>query len=227
LPRGRGAVARAAHRAQPSNPPSPAIPPTAGHSPARGPSWFGLWPPTSPRSDRHTRDPHAPARWLQSPAGRISPPPSRANTGLLSSPRELLGGGHSIRPAGGAAISPEAAGSPACGSGAGCRGRGLLRTPRGPDPGRTAGSWPPESRRAASGGEQAPRGDPPAGQNKPSRSQRKRKPGPRGKRKPPRSGMKGTGRAPAGRVKSRHAVARKKAPPLPGPERPRNLLRHE
>jgi len=33
--------------------------------------------PTSPHSDRHARCPHAPAPWLLSPAGRISPPPSR------------------------------------------------------------------------------------------------------------------------------------------------------
>ena len=45
------------------------------------------------------------------------------------------GWGSQIRLAGGAAISPEATGTPACGSRVGCRGRRLLRTPRGPDPG--------------------------------------------------------------------------------------------
>jgi hypothetical protein len=115
-----------------------------------------------------------------------------------------------------AAISPEATGSPACGSGAGYRGCGLVRTARGaapprlaggtggrdrplgwaertrdpppggtgPTPGRTAGSWPEESRRAASEGEPALSGAPPAGQKEGLHAVKQEEAGPRGKIKP-------------------------------------------
>jgi hypothetical protein len=62
------------------DPPPHAIPPAAGHSPARGPSWFGLRPPTFPHSDRHARGPHAQAQWLLWPAGRSQPPTLRLET---------------------------------------------------------------------------------------------------------------------------------------------------
>jgi len=79
-----------------------------------------------------------------------------------------LGGGLSIRPAGGAAISPEAAGTRRADRGWGI-GDAVLCGHRGvPGPGRAAGSQPEESRSAASGGEQATSGRAPAGQRTPT-----------------------------------------------------------
>ena len=83
LPRGPGAVARAGLRAQPSDPPPRAIPPAAGHSPACEPSLFPSLAqdnrsgPAYPPAGLAAQDPHAPARWLLPPAGRVLPPPSR------------------------------------------------------------------------------------------------------------------------------------------------------
>jgi hypothetical protein len=77
---------------------------------------------------------------------------------------------------------------PSARPGTGCRWRGLMRTPRGPRTGRAAGSRSRESRSAASGGEQAPSGRAPAGQErKASRSGKKKQAAhPRGKEKPAR-----------------------------------------
>jgi hypothetical protein len=122
--------------------------------------------PATPHRETPARFPHAPASWLLPPTGLISPPPSRSRWAPLRGVISVFGRGEKFRLVGGAAMAPEATGSPACGSGVGCRGHGCLRTPRGPAPGRTAGSWPEESRRAVSGGEQATSGHLPARQNK-------------------------------------------------------------
>jgi hypothetical protein len=141
---------------------SPALRPAcacdrAGTSRSGAPRCSHETAPATPHRGTPARCPHPQARWLRRPAERFSAPPSRLSSGLLGRCDQCLweGGIHSAWRVG-RPLSPEATGSPACGSGVGCRGRGCLRTPRGPAPGRTAGSWPPESRRAASGGEHAP-----------------------------------------------------------------------
>jgi hypothetical protein len=77
--------------------------------------------PASPHRGTPARSPHAPAPWLVSPAGRISPPPSRSLWPCLRGVSSVLGWAERFRLAGGAAIAPEATGSQACGSGVGCR----------------------------------------------------------------------------------------------------------
>jgi len=172
LPHGLRAVARAGRRAQPSDPPPHATEPC--RSP-RGPSWFGLRPPTSPRSDRHARDPHAPARWLRPPAGRISPqPPSRMERSGGPGTEEFGPGfnvssrrvGVSNRQASASGHDSLDRGDPARGPGRGVGDPAKRETPRGPGTGRAAGSRSRESRSAASGGEQATRGRAPAWQDK-------------------------------------------------------------
>ncbi len=63
------------------------------HSPACGPSLFPSFAgdarsgPESPPAGLAARFPHAPVEWLLSPAGRISPPPTRCAMGSPSSSR--------------------------------------------------------------------------------------------------------------------------------------------
>ena len=77
-----------------------------------------------------------------------------------------------------AAIPPKAAGTRRADRGWGIGDPAKRETPRGPGPRRAAGSQPEESRRAASGGEQAPSGRAPAGQDKSRYGTRKKEPTP-------------------------------------------------
>jgi len=98
LPRGPGAVARAGPRAQPSDLPPHA---TEQERPALGPLAVRKKPtPATPHRGTPARDPHAPAQWLLSPAGRSRPPTLRLETlqlGTSNSPvpgeRGRLAGG--------------------------------------------------------------------------------------------------------------------------------------
>ena len=202
MPRGLGAVARAAHRAQPSDPPSRtteqaqpgvrtlAVPLSrkrrsvgasvstrrSGHSvPARS----GAMAPVARGADLPTALPSAVGlhnRSHHTGDARAQGRPTVLREGGIQSARRVP-----------AAMPPEAAGTRRADRGWGI-GDAASSGHRGdPGPRRAAGSQPEESRRAASGGEQAPSGRAPARPNK-SRHAAKRKklaPGPRGKRKKP------------------------------------------
>jgi len=124
LPRGLGPVARAAHRAQPSDPPSRAT------EQAQTGVWTLAVPrprcalarPAFPPAGLAVRCPHVPASWLPPPARRISPPPSRSRESLLRrfGERRILAWlrlpsqhreGGSIRRSRGWQISPKPAGT--------------------------------------------------------------------------------------------------------------------
>jgi hypothetical protein len=168
LPRGPGAVARAGPRAQSSDPPPHA---TEQERPALGPLAVRKKPtPATPHRGTPARDPHAPAQWLLSPAGRMSPPPPFATVLLRWCRQCLWAAGKDPRGGCQRPCLPRPRG-PSVRTGLGCRLRRRLRTPRGPGTGSAAGSRPRESRSAVSGGEQATRGRAPASQDTASRSE--------------------------------------------------------
>ena len=119
--------------------------------------------------------------------------------------------GVSNRQAGASGHVSRGRGDPARGPGRGVGDPAKRETPRGPGTERAAGSRSRESRRAASGGEQATRGRAPAWQNK-SRlavTTRETAPSPWGKRRPPRGGRQSRVAPSHPRYrqnKSRHAV---------------------
>jgi hypothetical protein len=189
LPRGPGAVARAGHRAQPSDPPARA---TEQGRPASGPLAVRLTPrqgyPTAARPlGTRTLRRHGSVR----PRGGFHHHPPAWPPACLSAFAKKSGGGHSFRPAGGAAISPEAAGTRRADRGWGvgdavsCGHRGV------PGPERAAGLQPEESRSAASRGEQAPSGRSPVGQKNHAVKDKKRGSGAR-----PRENVNPWGSAP-------------------------------
>ncbi len=123
--------------------------------------------------------------------------------------------GVSNRPAGATGHTSGGCGYPARGSGWGIGDAASCGHRGDPGPRRAAGSQPKESWRAASGGEQAPRGRALAGQKKASRSEKEEadRSEPAGQRKKPsRSDNEETSRAPAGQDKGRHAVKKGQAP---------------
>ena len=172
MPHGLRAVARAGRRAQPSGPPPHA---TEQDIPRRGPSLFAESHASDTPPRDAARDPHAPAKWLLSPAGRISPqPPSRMERSGGPGTEEFGPGfnvssrrvGVSNRQASASGHDSLDRGDPARGPGRGVGDPAKRETPRGPGTGRAAGSRSRESRSAASGGEQATRGRAPAWQDK-------------------------------------------------------------
>ena len=168
LPRGLGAVARAAHRAQPSVPPSRA---TEQGRPAVGPLAVRMKPrqryPTARRPlGARTLRRHGSVR----PRGGAHPhPPVRAGActdycAPLTANWTSGGSSQSARRVP-AAMPPETAGTQRAHRRRETR-AGSARTARVTAARRAAGSRSKESRSAASGGEQAPRGRAPAGQKK-------------------------------------------------------------
>ena len=183
---------------------------------------FALVRPASPPPGLAARFPHASAPWLQPPAGRISqPPPVRRELagvvspnrvrGLEDSSDRVSGGGYLVRPWGAAAMAPATAGHRTRGPGRGVGDAASCGHRRAPDRIAPLRSRSPESRAAASGGEQGPSCAAPQGQ---------KKTGPKGKegsmskahavtaapaRRAPRSGKKQEGRPPAWQERPRGA----------------------
>ena len=140
--------------------------------------------PAIPHRGTPARCPHAPAQWLLSPAGRISPPPSRLprtcrpprHRGCLAlwvRPTCTSGGGHSIRQAGASGHASRGRGDPARGPGRGVgdaascghrgapardallgRGRGSLGAQRAGASKRRAAAHPPGKGNLHGGGKQ-------------------------------------------------------------------------
>ena len=134
-----------------SDPPARA---TEQGRPAAGPLAVRMKPrQRHPTAGRPLGDPHAPAPWLLSPAGRISPPPSRSpRDPAWRRPRRasVFGWGfESAGAAGGRSLrSPRA---PDARAALGRRRRGLMRTPRGPGADRALRSRAEECAAAAAG----------------------------------------------------------------------------
>jgi len=110
--------------------------------------------PATPHRETPARFPHAPARWLLTPPGRISPPhPVRRGPAQQVWGMSLGGRRNSAGAAGGQSLrSPRAPDARAV---LGRRRRGFMRTPRGPGADRALRSRAKESAGAGRGGAQA------------------------------------------------------------------------
>jgi hypothetical protein len=179
------------------------------HSPACGPSLFPCLAqdprsgPASPPAGLAARGPHAPAQSLLWPVGRMDrhPPFARAlqrhprRTGKLVQRTEFRGlreVGSSLRPSGGAAMPPEAAGPERASRGGVSLARLHANSEGTPPRGIPARSQPEELRAAGRGGGQGAKAAHPRGKKENS----------------PRSGRKALLQACAAEKGTRHGVAR-------------------
>jgi len=179
LPRGLRAIARAAHRAQPSDPPArateqaqpgvrtlavplPRMRRSVGASVSTrrsgrsGPARSGAMAQSARRAV-FTTTPRSRLKRSRGPATEPPDPGFNVSSRRVGvSNRQAVASGHVSRDRGNPARGP----GRGVGDAASCEHRGV------PGPGRAAGSRSRESRSAASGGEQAPSGRAPAGQKR-------------------------------------------------------------